>query len=80
MNTIAELREVDAALFRAEVSPHYRPAVLRGVASDWPAVSQARKSADRLVYSGGAHGVCEKCAIRRSGRSPRSIAGVSVRW
>lgn len=46
MNTIAELREVDAALFRAEVSPHYRPAVLRGVANDWPAVSQARKSAE----------------------------------
>ena len=48
MNSIAERREVDAALFRAEISSQYRPAVLRGVVKDWPAVARGRKSADEF--------------------------------
>jgi len=46
MNPITEWREVDPALFRAEISTQYRPAVLRGLVQDWPAVSQGRKSAE----------------------------------
>ncbi len=46
MKTIAEWREVDPALFRAEISTQYRPAVLRGLVEEWPAVSQGRKSAE----------------------------------
>jgi len=46
MNEIAERREVDPALFRAEISSQYRPAVLRGLVNDWPAVKHGRKSAD----------------------------------
>ncbi|GAA2809336.1 hypothetical protein GCM10020219_096500 [Nonomuraea dietziae] len=42
--------------------------------------SLATSSGSREKYSGGAHGVWLKCAMRRSGRSARSIAGVSVRW
>lgn len=48
MNAIAERREVDPALFRAEIASQYRPAVLRGVVKDWPAVSHGRKSADEF--------------------------------
>ena len=46
MNTIAEWREVDADRFRAEVSSQYRPAVLRGLVKDWPAVSHGRRSSE----------------------------------
>ncbi len=36
-----EWRNVDAALFRAEIMPLNQPALLRGVVRDWPAVRQA---------------------------------------
>ena len=38
---VAEWREVDARVLREEVFPAYRPAVLRGLVSDWPAVRSA---------------------------------------
>jgi hypothetical protein len=54
MNPIAEWREVDPALFRAEISTQYRPAVLRGLVEEWPAVSQGRKSPEAFCsYLGG---------------------------
>jgi hypothetical protein len=45
---IREWHAVDAALFRREIVPAYRPAVLRGLVSDWPAVVQARRSAEAI--------------------------------
>jgi hypothetical protein len=38
---IAEWRDVDARVLREEVFAAYRPAVLRGLVSDWPAVRSA---------------------------------------
>ncbi|CAM5607856.1 hypothetical protein SVIOM74S_04771 [Streptomyces violarus] len=40
----------------------------------------ATSSGSIRKYSGGAHGVCEKWPILRSGRSSRSMPGTSVRW
>ena len=45
LNRIGEWRNVDATIFRDEIVPQYRPAVLRGLVSDWPAVRHARDSA-----------------------------------
>ena len=45
---IAEFVDVDAATFRDEIVPQYRPAVLRGIVGDWPAVQQARKSVESV--------------------------------
>src|SRR5689334_14029981 len=42
---IGEWRGVDEATFRNEIVPQYRPAVLRGVVADWPAVRHAMESA-----------------------------------
>ena len=41
---IPEWRDVDAATFRNEIVPRYRPAVLRGLVEQWPAVQRARTS------------------------------------
>src|SRR3981081_3525091 len=41
---IPEWRDVDAATFRDEIVPRYRPAVLRGLVAKWPAVQRARTS------------------------------------
>jgi len=41
---ISEYRDVDAATFREEIVPRYRPAVLRGLVAQWPAVQRARTS------------------------------------
>src|SRR5712691_2474163 len=41
---IPEWRDVDAATFRDEIVPGYRPAVLRGLVAHWPAVQRARTS------------------------------------
>ena len=41
---IPEWRDVDAATFRDEIVPRYRPAVLRGLVAQWPAVQRARAS------------------------------------
>ena len=54
MNTIAEWREVDPALFRGEIAAQYRPAVLRGLVGDWPAVKQGRKSPESFCAYLGA--------------------------
>jgi Cupin-like domain len=44
LTAIAEWREVDAARFKTEVCALYQPAVLRGIAADWPAVRRAVES------------------------------------
>jgi hypothetical protein len=41
---IPEWRDVDPAMFRDEIVPRYRPAVLRGLVAQWPAVQRARTS------------------------------------
>jgi hypothetical protein len=45
LRRIDEWREVDEATFRTAIVPRYRPAVLRGIVSDWPAVRRALDSA-----------------------------------
>ena len=47
MNPMAEYRDVDAEAF-AGIASRYEPAVLRGIASGWPAVKKARES-DRAI-------------------------------
>ena len=44
-----EYEHVDRALFDGEIRPSLQPAVLRGLASDWPAVRAARESDEALV-------------------------------
>jgi hypothetical protein len=41
---IPEWHHVDEHLFRTEIQARYRPAVLRGLVGDWPAVRHARQS------------------------------------
>ena len=41
---LPEWRDVDRATFRDEIVPRYGPAVLRGLARDWPAVAAAAQS------------------------------------
>jgi len=55
---IDEWREVDEAAFKSEIVPRYRPAVLRGLVADWPAVRHARESAESIdrYLRGFAHG------------------------
>jgi hypothetical protein len=45
---IPEWRDVDAATFADEIVPTYRPAVLRGLVAQWPAVQRARKSSQSI--------------------------------
>ena len=48
---IAEARKVNEAMFREEIVPQYRPVVLKGLVSAWPAVEAARSSArDAFAY------------------------------
>ena len=56
---IREYENVDADLFRREIEPRYEPAVLRGLAADWPAVKAAsgssREAGDYIAkFDGGA--------------------------
>lgn len=44
----AEWRGVDAAIFRNEITPRDRPAVLKGLVADWPVVQAARRSPQAL--------------------------------
>jgi len=44
----SEWRDVDVATFRNEIVPRDRPAVLRGLVKDWPAVREGRKSPQAL--------------------------------
>ena len=46
---IVEMRGMDVQRFRAEVVTGYRPVVMRGLVSDWPAVRRAAESADSLT-------------------------------
>jgi Cupin-like domain len=46
---IEELGRVDAAGFASEVLSRYRPVVMRGLVSEWPAVQRARESTDSLA-------------------------------
>lgn len=46
---IREYARVDLALFEDEIRPSRRPAILRGLASDWPAVRASRQSDEALV-------------------------------
>jgi hypothetical protein len=45
MRALEEREGVDAAAFRAELVPAYRPVVLRGLVRDWPAVAAGRAGA-----------------------------------
>jgi hypothetical protein len=49
MTPIAEYRDVDRARFSEEIRPLGQPAVLRGLAADWPAVAAGRESAAALA-------------------------------
>jgi hypothetical protein len=49
MKAVPEWRGVDASLFRAEIEPLNRPAVLRGLVDHWPAVKCARESPQALA-------------------------------
>jgi hypothetical protein len=46
---VPEFHGVDRARFEAEIVPAARPAVLRGLVADWPAVAAARESADAFA-------------------------------
>lgn len=45
--SVPEWHDVDEATFLTEIAPAYRPAVLRGVARDWPAVKAASGSDEK---------------------------------
>ncbi|MDR3527577.1 MAG: cupin-like domain-containing protein [Rhizomicrobium sp.] len=44
LQKIPEWRNVDAEMFRHEILPQAKPAVLRGLVAQWPAVQEGRKS------------------------------------
>lgn len=46
---IREYMRVDRRIFDEEIRPARRPAVLRGLGAEWPAVRAARESADAVV-------------------------------
>lgn len=46
---VREWHDVDAEKFRNEIQPLRQPAVLRGLAKDWPAVQAARQSDEALA-------------------------------
>lgn len=46
---VREYGPVDRARFREEIRPAGQPAVLRGLAADWPAVQAARSSDEEIV-------------------------------
>jgi hypothetical protein len=48
MQPIPEWRDVDAATFRDEIATGYRPAVLKGIVADWPAVRHAIDSPEAI--------------------------------
>jgi hypothetical protein len=47
-NQIVEFRGIDAKAFRDVVFAEYRPAVLRGMVSDWPAVAHSIQSRESI--------------------------------
>ena len=54
MQRIAEWNASDADTFRREIASEYRPAVLRGLVREWPAVRHATRSAEALATYLGA--------------------------
>src|SRR4051794_39512915 len=44
LQRIPEWHNVDRQTFEREIATQYRPAVLKGVVGNWPAVREARKS------------------------------------
>jgi hypothetical protein len=46
---IAEYGGVDRQIFQEEIRPQGQPAVLRGLAADWPAVAAARQSDEAII-------------------------------
>ena len=48
MTSVLGQRELTAARFRDEVVAEYRPVVMRGLVSNWPAVARGRKSAEEF--------------------------------
>lgn len=54
MKPIDEIEGIDAGRFARDVVPAYRPVVLRGLASDWPLVTAARKGAAAAIAHIGA--------------------------
>ena len=46
---VEEIEGVDAARFERESIPAYRPAVIRGLAADWPLVAAARDGAEQAI-------------------------------
>ncbi len=49
MQNIGEWQDVDRAVFENEIFPADRPAVLRGLLHDWPAVQAGRESPQSMV-------------------------------
>lgn len=47
--TVTEWTGVDARRFAQEIQPRHEPAILRGLAADWPVVRAARESRESLV-------------------------------
>ena len=46
---IVEFHDVDRSRFEAEIVPRGRPAVLRGLVADWPAVAAAKAGEEALA-------------------------------
>jgi hypothetical protein len=51
---IPEWRNVDLRVFREEIVPLYRPALMRGLVGDWPAVAAADPAAYLAAFDRGA--------------------------
>jgi hypothetical protein len=49
MSPVPDYHGIDRACFEAEIVPAARPAILRGLAADWPAVRAGRESADAFA-------------------------------
>lgn len=49
LEPVREWRDVDARVFREEIVPLHRPAVLRGVVAHWPAVQRGLQSSQALA-------------------------------
>ena len=49
MRPVAEYQDVDRERFEAEIVPRGRPAVLRGLVADWPAVEAGRAGDEALA-------------------------------
>jgi hypothetical protein len=49
VNPVPEYHGIDRTRFEAEIVPAARPAILRGLVSDWPAAQAGRESADAFA-------------------------------